>query len=107
MSVLNPRNRLVNFRLSDEEFERLKNACGQFGARSISDFARGSVLDRIVDGPAASNARPGERMVELDHKVAALEGQVSQLLNLMEATGVTNSGAMGAQQRVGELTARS
>ena len=86
MSVLNPRNRLVNFRLSDEEFEQLKNACAQFGARSISDFARGSVLDRIVDGPA-STGRPGERIVELDHKVSALEGQVSQLLNLIEATG--------------------
>jgi len=88
MSVINPRNRLVNFRLSDEEFERLKVACSQFGARSISDFARGSVLERIVDGPERE-ARPQERIVELDHKLSALEGQVSQLLNLVEATGMT------------------
>ena len=88
MSVINPRNRLVNFRLSDEEFERLKTACSQFGARSISDFARGSVLERIVEGPEREG-RPQERIVELDHKVSALEGQVSQLLNLVEATGMT------------------
>jgi hypothetical protein len=102
MSVLNPRNRLVNFRLSDEEFERLKNACAQFGARSISDFARGSVLDRIVDGPASAS-RPGERIVELDHKVSALEGQVSQLLNLIEATGGVS--AMAGLQRTAEVGA--
>jgi hypothetical protein len=102
MSVLNPRNRLVNFRLSDEEFERLKNACAQFGARSISDFARGSVLDRIVDGPSVA-ARPGERIVELDHKVSALEGQVTQLLNLIEATG--GASAFASSQRVSEVGA--
>ena len=86
MSVLNPRNRLVNFRLSDDEFERLKSACAEFGARSISDFARGSVLDRITGGPQAE-ARPQEHLAELDHKVATLEDQVTQLLNLAEATG--------------------
>ncbi len=100
MSVLNPRNRLVNFRLSDDEFERLKTACSQFGARSISDFARGSVLDRILDGPEPE-ARPKERIVELDHKLAALEGQVSQLLNLVEATGRTSI----APQRSAEVSA--
>jgi hypothetical protein len=89
MSVLNPRNRLVNFRLSEDEFEKLKTACAQFGARSISDFARSSVLDRIVEGPSAP-ARPQERIGALDNKVSQLEGQVSQLLHLIEATGRTS-----------------
>jgi len=101
MSVINPRNRLVNFRLSDEEFERLKSACSQFGARSISDFARGSVLDRIVEG-SARESRPQERISELDHKVSALEGQVSQLLSLIDATGT--SGVHVPSQSISEAS---
>ena len=104
MSVLNPRNRLVNFRLSDEEFDRLKTACAEFGARSISDFARGSVLDRISGGPGGE-AQPREHLVELDHKVATLEGQVTQLLNLVEATG--RSGVMPGMPRMTEASQRT
>lgn len=99
MSVLNPRNRLVNFRLSEDEFERLRAACGQLGARSISDFARSSVLDRIVEGSAGSG-RPQERISELNLKVSTLEGQMSQLMNLMEATG--QAAPFGVHDRVGE-----
>jgi hypothetical protein len=54
------------------------------------------VLDRILDGPEA-DGRPRERIVELDHKVAALEGQVSQLLNLVEATGRTSMAPQRAE----------
>lgn len=85
MSVLNPRNRLVNFRLSEEEFERLKGACGQFGSRSISDFARSSVLDRIASGDG-NEAKP-QQFNELNLKVNALEGRMTQLMGLIEATG--------------------
>src|ERR1017187_9362681 len=38
------RTRLVNFRVTDEEFERLKTASGRQGARCLSDFARGVML---------------------------------------------------------------
>jgi hypothetical protein len=85
MSVLRPRNRLVNFRLSEDEFERLKGSCEAFGARSISDFARTSVLDRLDQNPASS---PSTGVVlNLGDKVAELEMRVGQILNLLEATG--------------------
>lgn len=44
MAVTKPRNRLVNFRVSEEEFQSLREACETGGARSISDFARTAVL---------------------------------------------------------------
>lgn len=85
MSVLRPRNRLVNFRLSEDEFEKLRASCSVQGARSISDFARSSVLDRIERG---SNGFSGPtRVHQLDHKVLELETRVGQLLNLVQATG--------------------
>jgi len=38
--MLKTRTRLVSFRLSEEEYQRLKFVCSQKGARSISDGAR-------------------------------------------------------------------
>jgi hypothetical protein len=87
MSVLRPRNRLVNFRLSEDEFERLKASCALQGARSVSDFARSAVLERMEMGhaPAHSTARS----YQVDNRLAELEAQMGQLLNLMHATGVS------------------
>jgi len=84
MSVLRPRNRLVNFRLSEDEFEMLRESCGRFGARSISDFARSSVLARLEEDPEAKT-----RLSSLDNKVVELETRVSQLLKLVDATGTS------------------
>jgi hypothetical protein len=83
MSVLRPRNRLVNFRLSEDEFERLKSSCDVFGARSVSDFARSSVLSRLAEIPS-SNESSG-RITDLDGKVATLEARVGQLIRLLDA----------------------
>lgn len=40
MAVLKPRNRLVYFRVSEEEFQLFSGMCEMEGARSISDLAR-------------------------------------------------------------------
>ena len=100
MSVLNPRNRLVNFRLSEVEFERLKGACTRQGARSISDFARTSVL-RNLDEPREPAVQSFPRMSSLDQKVAELEIRVEQLLRLMSAA---NSAPLPRGARVGLAT---
>ncbi len=86
MSVVDPRNRLVNFRLSEDEFERLRQACSRLRARSISEFARNAVLhslEEVFGVPAAS----GERLAALDRKVCELEIRVDQLLRLIGAAG--------------------
>ncbi|MBI2686053.1 MAG: hypothetical protein HYX27_07035 [Acidobacteria bacterium] len=44
MAITKPRNRLVNFRVSEDEFNSLREASESGGARSISDFARCAVL---------------------------------------------------------------
>ncbi|MBM3810194.1 MAG: hypothetical protein FJW20_01035 [Acidimicrobiia bacterium] len=90
MSVLRPRNRLVNFRLSEDEFEKLKSSCEQFGARSVSDFARSSVLNRIEAGDARQNGS-NLRLTGLDQKVSNLETRVDQLIRLLGATMETGA----------------
>jgi hypothetical protein len=98
MSVLRPRNRLVNFRLSEDEFEKLKASCEAFGARSISDFARSSVLSRLG---TKVHATPGGA-VPLGDKVSVLETRVDQLMRLIEATSnhapADGSGPVTAQE---------
>ena len=83
MSILHPRTRLVNFRLSEEEFDKLKESCARLGARSISDFARNSVL-KDINEPLPGGQR-------LHSKVAELEVQVGQVMNLLRATGQSTS----------------
>ncbi len=41
------RNRLVYFRISEEEFEQILKACDSKGARSLSDLARAAVQEFI------------------------------------------------------------
>jgi len=94
MSVLRPRNRLVNFRLSEDEFEKLRDCCASFGARSISDFARSSVLSRLEQDPQ-QESQASHRINHLDYKVSELETRVGQLLHLLEATGTSQPAGYG------------
>lgn len=43
MTVLNPRNRTISVRLSEEEYAALRRLCLITGARSVSDFTRDSM----------------------------------------------------------------
>jgi len=45
--ILINRSHLVTFRLSAEEYESLKAACATERARSIAEFARSSVLQKV------------------------------------------------------------
>lgn len=85
MPVFNPRNRLVNFRLSEEEFERLRASSALSGARSLSDFARNAVMRSVAqNAPDASNAGPAP-VPTIDRKVLELETRVAELVNLIES----------------------
>jgi len=47
MPLLKPRNRAVVFRLTQEEYDALLAACLRSGGRSLSDYARSSLLNSI------------------------------------------------------------
>jgi hypothetical protein len=96
MSVFKPRNRLVNFRLSDEEFDKLKALCPMHGARSISDFARSSVLERLEKVPSQLLETAPLPTRPVDDKVVQLEARVDQLMSLMNAVGFTQTVPLNA-----------
>ncbi len=83
MPVLNPRTRLVNFRVSEDEFRRLKESCARAGARSVSDYARAAVLTEAGAGPTVP-------MLELSHRWNRLEQRLDTYLSLISVDGTTS-----------------
>lgn len=85
MAVLKTRNRLVNFRLTQEELDDLKMACLVKGARNISDFARAAVLESIE-----AQTEPGmlvqKRLATLDTKVTEIGVTLQFLAELLKGT---------------------
>ena len=78
MSVINPRTKLVNFRVSEEEFLNLKATSAQFGARSLSDFARNAVL-KLHAGDTDESGSLHIRLSDLDHKVSEIETNMREI----------------------------
>ena len=84
MAVLKPRNRLVYFRVSEEEFEQFTRVCEQEGARSISDLVR-SAMSRTVNGSHADDEEPvAGRLRKLDDLIGALTLRMRQLDMLIQ-----------------------
>jgi hypothetical protein len=84
MGVLKPRKRLVNFRLTQEEYERLAAVCAQKGAPSISDFARSAIL-RTVELESSPAGALNNRLAYLDQRLAQLEAGLRRLARAGDA----------------------
>lgn len=86
LMVLKKRSRLVSFRMSEEEYQRLCTVCVTVGARSMSDLARNAVA-RFVAGPGDGGEDPMLCHVRtLDRAVQQLESRVEQLSKRLMAT---------------------
>ncbi len=53
---------MVNFRLSDDEYRELEQACRITGAHSISDFARSAVLQLVAEEQGIAPIRARGRL---------------------------------------------
>lgn len=83
MAVLKPRERLVYFRISEDEFRQFSSVCEQGGGRSVSDLARNAVQRLIADGQRQKEGQ------ELEERLRVLEGliaAVTQQLQLLTTT---------------------
>lgn len=78
MPVLRPRNRIVYFRVSEDEFRQVNRVCQATGARSISDLAR-SAMRNMIQGPHDQPSRLFDRLSMLETLVADLNDQIHQL----------------------------
>lgn len=89
MAVLKPRERLVYFRISEDEFRQFVSVCEQEGARSVSDLARSAVQQLISNG---NRQREGEVLAEKMHRLETLIAAVTEQLELLAAARLRDSG---------------
>lgn len=82
------RKRLVNFRVTDQEFEKIKSASDRQGARCISEFARSLMLGNLtLDCQAEIRDSCNVRLGSYEQRLTMLEHHVSRLLEtLFEST---------------------
>ena len=85
------RTRLVNFRVTDEELERLKTASGRQGARCLSDFARCVMLGQPNLHPVAGAY--DDKLVSFDQRLVALEHSMARLVEALSGTHNKNQRA--------------
>jgi hypothetical protein len=74
MPVLKPRNRVVVFRLTQDEYQELKTVSSVRGARNISDFARSELLNAIGHGGLSA----------VDRRLLNLESTLQRVAQLLE-----------------------
>ena len=80
MSVLKPRNRIVYFRVSEEEFQRFNDLCKIRGARSLSDLFR-SAVKHFADGKPDNSVSDdlSEKLDQLDEQLSALNRRLDEI----------------------------
>ncbi len=81
------RSRLVNFCVTEEEFERLKNAAEIQSSRCLSEFARLVMLGN-ANGPvsAVESESLNGRFSVFDRRPSTLESNVARLLDTLVST---------------------
>ena len=101
MAVMRKRNRLVSFRLSDQEYEALQHFTVNEGARSISDFARSALCGalettRVVgDGGSGKNQDSSDFNQTVERLVITmgeLNRVISKLSVLVESKSANGEG---------------
>jgi len=80
------RTRLVNFRVTDEEFQQLKTSSERRGARCLSDFARSAMLNP-PEGQSPSGSYD-DRFLSFDRRLTSLELAMSRLVAALSGAPV-------------------
>ncbi len=87
MAILGSRNRLIYFRVSEEELERFRSLAETKGARSLSDLAREAIerLHQSEPEHLASVPILLERIHVLQNTVNTMNGRLEELsMKLMD-----------------------
>jgi hypothetical protein len=77
MPSLHQRNRIVVFRLSQDEYDRLRAACDAAGGRTLSDFTRSELLTLVQSDNGGSIIE--RKFVEIDRKLSVLQTMIKQV----------------------------
>ena len=76
MLLLKPRNRLITFRVTIDEYEELRRTCVAFHLRSISDLARTALREMMLPSRNRGPNDMSKRISELESLVVQLKTQL-------------------------------
>lgn len=76
------RTRIVSFRISEEEYERLMDLCAIRQARSVSDFARLATLGQFQADTL--NNHSDDTLRDLYRQLRVLDREVKRLAGMIE-----------------------
>jgi hypothetical protein len=82
MALLKRRDRMVVFRLTQEEYKRLLKACARTGARNLSDYTRAQLLDRAATKGIGEGIET--RLSRFDRRLSELEAMLNQMNRLLK-----------------------
>jgi hypothetical protein len=77
------RRRLVSFRLTDDEYQGLKQLSRERGAMSLSEFVRSSVCAILVENREPWEQQLASSLREFGRQATELYGLVDQLSHLL------------------------
>ena len=99
MAVFKPRERLVYFRISEDEFHQFVSVCEQEGARSVSDLARNAVQRLISDG---DRHREDHQLTPKVQMLEKLIGELNSQLRVLTALLQTKDAEAAQSAKAGE-----
>lgn len=81
-----PRSRVLNFRLTDDEYQEIRSACSVHGLRCVSDLARIAVLQfaKTHALPAGVDGLPGRRQSAIEMHLSSLDATLSRVNSRLE-----------------------
>ena len=88
MSFLKRRDRIVVFRLTDDEYQNLRTSCESRGARNLSDFARTELMTSLEEHRQTLQGR----LSEVDQKLSSLHSVVQRMEKLLESLARRGAG---------------
>jgi hypothetical protein len=85
--IAEPRNRLVNFRVTEAEYVQIREACVARGCRGLSAYARWATLDSMTrrSTPEAPGGSWENVSGWLDDRFASLEASIRRVLQLLNS----------------------
>ena len=89
MLSLKPRNRLITFRVTDEEYEELRRTCVVAGSRSISDLARTALKEIMLPSRERAQSDLAKRICDLESIVEQLKTQLEHSSRWREPQGLS------------------
>lgn len=78
MSNFRNRNRVVYFRISEDEFQQFTELCVRYGARNMSDLVRSAIKALMSRTPDDLSADIAGRLQQLENSVERLNQTMTQ-----------------------------